>query len=135
MKKLVLIISLLFSTVAAFSQAEIRNDGAVHATGNFPVALSGEIKGSPKRVKDTLERNAIPLSFRDTGMFCYVTSFKKTYQLQDGIANSNWVEYKSGSNYKQGTAIVIGTDTTINADTTNCFVIKIKMQPTLMYLK
>jgi hypothetical protein len=124
MKKLVLIISLLFSTVICFSQASIGGDGAVHPTGNFPVALSGEIKGSMKRVKDTIQRNAIPASFRDTGMFCYVTSLKKTYQLQDGIANSNWVEYKSGSSYKQGIAIVIGTDTTINADTANVLLSK-----------
>jgi hypothetical protein len=93
MKKLVLIISLLFSTVIAFSQAEIRNDGAVHATGNFPVALSSEIKGTPKRVRDTIERNAIQASFRDTGMFVHVTNINKTYQLQGGILNTNWVEY------------------------------------------
>lgn len=93
MKKLVLFILLLFSVVAAFSQAEIRNDGAVHATGNFPVALSKEIKGTSKTVKDTIDRNAIPMTFRDTGMFVYVTSLKKTYQLQDGITNTNWVEF------------------------------------------
>jgi hypothetical protein len=127
MKKIFLAVLLLLNVYIGFSQAEIRNDGAVHATGNFPVALSSEIKGSPKRVKDTLERNAILMNFRDTGMFCYVTSLKKTYQLQDGIANTNWIEYKSGggTTYKPGTAIVIGADSSLNADTTNTLLSKV----------
>jgi hypothetical protein len=45
-----------------------------------------------RTVKATLaDRDAIPATSRPPGLFCYVVSENKTYQLVGGIANSNWI--------------------------------------------
>lgn len=94
MKK-ILFILLLFITAHSFGQAYVGSDGALHPTGSFPVALSNEIKGAFKRVNSIAERDAIALSFRDTGMLCYVAGMDLLYYLKGGTANNNWALFKA----------------------------------------
>jgi hypothetical protein len=49
-----------------------------------------------RTLKATLaDRDAIPATSRHEGLFCYVISEQKTYQLRGGITNSNWVDISS----------------------------------------
>jgi len=70
--------------------AEIRpND----STDTYPVAHTNEIQGGIHQVTDITARDAITTERRIIGMLCYVISENKTYQLQGGILNTNWVPW------------------------------------------
>lgn len=89
MKYLLIIFSSLLA-ITVHAQIVIGSTGAAEPVGNFPVAFSKNIKGAPQRVSSLAERDAIPMSIRDTGMLCYVTSVKARFFLDNGIDNSNW---------------------------------------------
>lgn len=76
---------------SAKAQVKVGADGAVHATGNYPAAISRELLSNVYRVRTVTDRNNIPASFRDTGMIVHVTTGNVNYQLQNGITNSDWV--------------------------------------------
>jgi hypothetical protein len=51
-------------------------------------------------VADLTERDAIATVKRFEGMTTYVTAEEKTFQLQGGITNSDWVEFGAGTDEK-----------------------------------
>ncbi|TAF43058.1 MAG: hypothetical protein EAZ64_09610, partial [Sphingobacteriales bacterium] len=104
--KYILLVLLSFTFyINSYSQATVGSGGNLVATGNYPVVVSNDIKGGVKVVLDIAGRNAIPNNFRDTGMLVYVRSEAKTYQLKNGISNTNWEELSSGGS---GAGLVIG---------------------------
>jgi hypothetical protein len=54
-------------------------------------------KGGYSSVADVTARDAISTLRRKNGMMVYVETDGKTYQLQGGTDNSNWVEFTSGT--------------------------------------
>ena len=53
--------------------------------------------GGGHEVADHTERDAIPDDRRREGLSCYTANDKITWQLQGGIANSNWIAMAIGS--------------------------------------
>ena len=78
-------------------------------TDVYPVTDPIWGKDGHRSVADLTERDAITTERRREGMLCYVQSETKTYQLQGGITNSDWVEFSSG-----------GSSTSDTTFTTNC---------------
>lgn len=78
-------------------------------------------------VADTTARNAIPSGERFDGLFTYTVSGSKTYQLQGGILDANWVQI-SGSGASVTTVSVVTANgfagTVANATTTPSITIK-----------
>lgn len=109
---------ILLSLIAFTTQAQvfIGNDGAVHPTGVFPMSLSQDVKGAPKRVTTIAQRDAIPAALRDTGMTCYVTSIDSMYILKGGIANTNWQVFTSGGGAGGGVSNGNALTRTVTAD-------------------
>ena len=62
----------------------------------FPTHDSLYGKGGHKEVADITARNAITSDRRSEGMEVWVISESKTYRLEGGIADSNWVEVTYG---------------------------------------
>lgn len=60
-------------------------------------------------VANLTARDAIPSLTRYKGMFTYVESEGKTYQLVDGITNSDWKEFGSGGSVATVTEYFSGT--------------------------
>ena len=58
----------------------------------FPVTDSRFNLGGHHEVTDSTERDAIPSARRREGMTCYTQSDRKTWQLQSGILNINWID-------------------------------------------
>lgn len=92
MKNILIIIFSLYS-VLAFSQAQIAPTGQVEPTGNHPVAISKDLKGTLKSVTRITERDSILSQRRELGMLVYVADSSKYYKLEGGIANGNWQEF------------------------------------------
>ena len=72
--------------------------------GKFPLIDSNDVRGGFYQADSITERNSIPTERRKEGMFCWVSTLKIVYQLVDGIENSNWIEFKSGSSSIDGYA-------------------------------
>lgn len=80
--------------------------GAVNVTGTISPTDTADIyathnsiygKGGYREVADLLERNSITLARRSDGMLVYVQSDNKLYKLENGIENSNWIEFNLDS--------------------------------------
>jgi hypothetical protein len=76
--------------------------GAVNITGTIAPTDTNDIyathdskygKGGYREVADLLERNDITLARRSDGMLVYVRSEDKIFKLENGLENSNWVEF------------------------------------------
>lgn len=57
----------------------------------FPIVRASDILGSLQTVDTIAERDAIDSGYRNEGMRVWVTTTAEEYQLQGGIANTNWV--------------------------------------------
>jgi len=77
--------------------------GAVNVTGTLAPTDTTDIyathdsvygKGGYREVLDLLERDAITIARRSDGMLVYVQSENTIYKLQDGLENTNWIEFK-----------------------------------------
>lgn len=76
--------------------------------GEFGIVDSNNIIGGFYQTDTLAERDSIPIARRKEGMFCWVGgNEKKVYQLVDGIENTNWIEFKSGTS-SSGGAIIDG---------------------------
>lgn len=62
----------------------------------YPSAYADEIKGGAHQVADLTARDAITTDRRVDSMLVSVQSDNKTYQLVDGITNSDWVVFPGG---------------------------------------
>jgi hypothetical protein len=84
-------------------------------TNNFPLPLAQDLdlKGGFRVVANTTERDAIPLSFRTTGMFITTSVDNKVYCWLGGALN-NWVEAPGGTGQTSYT-----TGDTLYASATN----------------
>ena len=80
--------------------------GAVNVTGTLAPTDTDDIyathdsvygKGGYREVADLLERNSITLARRSDGMLVYVQSEDKIYKLENGLENTNWVEFEIDS--------------------------------------
>lgn len=89
---------------------DIGSDVGISATlgimSNLPGFRSVDGKGSAKQVANLTARDAIPdqavardavTQLRQEGMTCFVQSTQRTYQLQGGITNADWVDITSPS--------------------------------------
>lgn len=74
----------------------------------FPTHLAIYGKGGLRTVEDVAERNQIPSLRREEGMLVYVANDKVLYQLNGGIANSNWIVF--GENQNSTKRVVSFTD-------------------------
>jgi len=81
------------------------NSAPLASGSSTPTLRSIDVKGGTKQVFDIAARDAIPGAalarddadqMRQEGMTCFVQADQKTYQLQGGIANVNWVEFGAG---------------------------------------
>ena len=71
--------------------------------GEFGIVDSNNIIGGFYQTDTLAERDSIPIARRKEGMFCWVGgNIKKVYQLVDGIENTNWIEFKSGTSDGSG---------------------------------
>ena len=71
--------------------------------GEFGIVDSNNIIGGFYQTDTLAERDSIPIARRKEGMFCWVGgNKKKVYQLVDGIENTNWIEFKSGTSDGSG---------------------------------
>lgn len=61
-------------------------------TDTYAVTDSQFNRGGHHEVLDSATRDAIPSDRRREGMTCYTSSDKKTWQLQGGITNADWVD-------------------------------------------
>lgn len=77
--------------------------GAVNVTGTLAPTDTNDVyathdstygKGGYREVADLLARDSITIARRSDGMLVYVQSEDKIYKLENGIENSNWVEFK-----------------------------------------
>lgn len=80
--------------------------GAVNVTGTLAPTDTDDVyathdsvygKGGYREVADLLERNSITLARRSDGMLVYVQSEDKLYKLENGLENTNWVEFEIDS--------------------------------------
>lgn len=77
-------------------------------------------------MSSTLDRNDIPLTYREVGMVVFVIDQSTYYRLVGGITNSNWVIFHPGTTvrklqYQQGdTKVVINGVTDV--PTVQCYV-------------
>lgn len=80
--------------------------GAVNITGTIAPTDTDDIyathdsrygKGGYREVADLLERNDITLARRSDGMLVYVKSEDKIYKLENGLENTNWIEFSVDS--------------------------------------
>ncbi len=58
----------------------------------FPHVDGKKILGGPQIRDNLIERDAIDMEIRQEGQECYVKALKKTYKLEGGIQNINWIE-------------------------------------------
>ena len=58
----------------------------------FAVTDSRFARGGHHEVADSTERDTIPTDRRRDGMTCYTQDDRKTWQLQGGILNGDWVD-------------------------------------------
>lgn len=77
--------------------------GAVNVTGTLAPTDTDDVyathdsvygRGGYREVADLLERNSITLARRSDGMLVYVQSEDKIYKLENGLENTNWVEFE-----------------------------------------
>ena len=80
----------------------------VHPSSPMAVAWANHIKGGLHIVANLTERDAIPefnseqegnavhANRRTEGLHCYVIAEKKTYRLEGGVTNDDWVEVSGG---------------------------------------
>ncbi len=99
MKKILFILSLLIVANISFGQGKILAPGNVGPTGNYPIVVSKDIKGTVHFFLTIAQRNALPANYRDTGMIAYVADSTKFYYLQNGIDNSYWTPFTFQSGY------------------------------------
>lgn len=80
--------------------------GAVNVTGTVAPTDTNDVyathdsiygKGGYREVTDLSARDAITVARRSDGMLVYVQSENKIFKLQDGLENSNWVEFNIDS--------------------------------------
>jgi hypothetical protein len=62
----------------------------------YAIGDCNEMQGTVHSVADNTARDAITTARRREGMYAYVISTQKTYQLVGGVTNSDWVEVSSG---------------------------------------
>jgi hypothetical protein len=119
MKKLIFILTFLFSACAIFAQTRItapivRNSSSdsLYSTHYDSLGNGGLIT-----VYNKTSRNALPYAVRKSGMIVITNVDDSCFQLQGGISNSNWVGLSlSGSSYTAGNGINIA-GSVISADT------------------
>lgn len=112
MKRLSFFLSFLLLSFLSFSQKYLDSKGAIRPLGKYPIVNSDDVKGGIHKVADLTERNALPVSYQDTGMLVYVRSIKKTYQLQDSATILIWAVFGDGKLTKvNANTYLIGTDT------------------------
>ena len=71
----------------------------------FPVVDSNNVKGGHHSVADTTARDAIDSRNRTEGMVVYSIADAKSYRLEGGITNSDWVEeYTENYVHTQGSS-------------------------------
>jgi hypothetical protein len=104
MKYIIIILLFVIFSLELNAQVKIGSDGAMHPTGNYPVALQKELKAFALSYQTLAQRDAIPANFRDTGMLVTVRDSNAIYTLVGGITNSNWVQI--GVNSSIGVIIV-----------------------------
>lgn len=79
------------------------SDSDTHATHD---SIYG--KGGATEAADVTAREAITTARRSEGMTCYQVDTAATWQLQGGVANSNWAEVTGGAG-STTLAIINGT--------------------------
>lgn len=108
MKKL-LIAFLLLLSFKSNSQLIIAPSGNAAPAGNYPAIFDIHLKGGYRAVKDTFERNSIPLSFRKNMMLVGDTTSRKVW-LFDSLRNS-WSEFGGGSSQSLQSVTTVGNST------------------------
>lgn len=96
MKKISILLGLLFAAFATFGQAKIASDGSVEPAGNFPALKDEHLKGSLRIVFDTIARNNIPAAFRKNGMFVQTTTPFTLWRL-DSTTTPIWKAFNTGT--------------------------------------
>jgi hypothetical protein len=96
MKKISILLGLLFAAFATFGQAKIASDGSVEPAGNFPALKDEHLKGSLRIVADTNARNSITAAFRKNGMFVQTLSPFTLWRL-DSTNSPTWQAFTTGS--------------------------------------
>ena len=80
--------------------------GAVNVTGTLAPTDTNDIyathdsvygKGGYREVADLQSRDAITIARRSDGMLVYVQSEDKIFKLENGLENTNWVEFNVNS--------------------------------------
>lgn len=80
--------------------------GAVNVTGTIAPTDTADVyathdstygKGGYREVYSLLDRDAITDDRRSDGMLVYVQQENKIYKLEDGVENTNWVEFNVDS--------------------------------------
>ena len=84
MKKLFLFL-LSFIPILSFAQGVYQPTGDLKQTGNYPIIWGKNVKGAPQGRATKAQMLAIPTSFRDTSMTCYVIETDSTYKLQPDL--------------------------------------------------
>jgi len=96
-----------FDTTGFDAGSDVGVSATVGPLSTLPVIRTVDGKGTAKLVADLATRDAIPgellgrddpLQYRVEGMTCFVQATQRTYRLQGGIANANWVDVTSPAN-------------------------------------
>lgn len=102
MKKLFLFL-LSFIPILSFAQGVYQSTGDLRQTGNYPIIWGKNAKGVPQSRATKAQMLAIPTSFRDTSMTCYVIETDSTYRLQQDLVT--WITIAPGNIAKALSAI------------------------------
>lgn len=102
MKKILSIAFILIS-LNVFAQGKFDVQGDLAPTGQYGIVKARNLRGGYYgSVYDTVARNLIPSTYRDSNMLVFTRLDSTMWMLKGGLANSNWAVFSTGG----GTATI-----------------------------
>lgn len=97
MKKILSIAFILIS-LNVFAQGKFDTDGDLAPTGAYGIVKARNLKGGYYgSVYDTVARNLIPITYRDSNMLVFTRLDNTFWMLQGGLTNNYWVAFVTSS--------------------------------------
>lgn len=95
--KNILLIALTFFCTNVFAQGKFDTDGDLAPTGAYGIVKARNLRGGYLgSVYDTVARNLIPISYRDSNTLVFTRLDSTLWMLKGGLANNNWAVFSAG---------------------------------------
>lgn len=96
MRNILIIVFTLFA-LNVFSQGRFGTNGDLEPTGNYGIVKARNLKGGYLgSVHDTVARNLIPMTYRDSNTLVFTRVDSTLWMLKGGLANEYWTIFSTG---------------------------------------